>query len=340
MYIKSIATAAIIIACATYDADAIQYRRDRASVKITGYGNAGLIEPDFQDPLFLGDWRVRAQGNYAIAAGQTLGAVYSIDAQTVDGDEYIDDLFLLYENRQYGRIEFGLTESIAGKLGLGVPDVGGLRMNDNPLFYKKISPHGPVIADTALDTGDQSLRINIASVPTGVAQYGLSIAGGRHDYKFAADGGIKIRRPAGKLKTAISIGASYMDRPDNFNADPYAPNVTADWRTQLTAGVNIQYNSWIWGLSGRAIYDKNPIGIASDGISVGSGVSYDLMKYSVSLSYLFSDTGIWHGDAEKYADHTVMASMRYKYSENVWGWTSVGMTTKTPFVAAGIRLNF
>lgn len=320
--------------------DAWQYKSDRFGLKITGYGNAGIIEPDFETPDFVGDWHARAQANYAIATGQTLGLVYALDSQTLDKDKFSEDLFLLYENRNYGRVEFGLTDSIAAKLGLGLPDVGGLRVNDNPLYYKKISPKGPVIADATIDTGDQSLRVNLVSVPTAPVQYGISVAGITDDYKFTLDAGMKIRRPSGKIKTAFSLGASYMDAPDNYNADPYAPRLTADWRAQVAAGVNIQYNSWVWGVNTRLIYDKNPVGTPSDGIVAGTGVSYDILNYSISLSYVFSDTGIWDHDVDDYYDNTVIASFRYKYSENVQGWMSLGLTTDKPFAAAGIRLVF
>lgn len=329
----------LIAAGAATNADAWQFTRGPATFRITGYGTAGIIEPDFDKPDFLGDWRVRAQAAHSAGRDKSVGLVYALDAQTVDNDDYIDDLFMIYEDKRYGRMEAGLTESIAGKLGLGLPDVGGLRMNDNPLFYKKISPHGPVIADTTLDTGDKALRVNLVSGP-GTVQYGLSAAGITDDYKFALDAGLKMRRAAGKLKAAMSLGASLMDAPDNYNAAPYAPNVSADWRAQATAGVNLQYNSWVWGATARLIYDRNPSGPSSDGIAAGTGVSYDLLKYSVSVSYVFSDTGVWHDDNDNYADHTVVASFRYKYNENISGWMSAGMTTETPFFAAGMRLNF
>jgi len=92
-------------------------------------------------------------------------------------------------------------------------------------------------------------------------------------------------------------------------------------------------------VSARVIYDENPIGPQSDGIAAGTGVSYDLLNYSVSLSYLFTDTGIW-GDAPNYDDHTVIASFRYKYSQNVDGWISTGLSTSKAFLSAGMRLTF
>lgn len=338
--ILSVLSVATIVGGVTHAADALQYRKDRFALRVTGFLDGGIIEPDFESPLFIGDGKLRAQANYAVAAGQTLGLVYSLDAQRIQAHRYVTDAFMLFEDRGMGRIEFGLTESIAAKLGLGLPDVGGLRMNDNPIFYKRISPHGTVVTDTTLDTGFKALRVNLASAPTNPVQYGLSVAGLTDDYKFAVDAGAKWRRPAGKLKTALSLGASFMDAPDNFYQSEFSPRVTADWRAQGTVGLNLQYNSIVWGTTFRAIYDQNPVGTVSDGIAAGTGFSYDLLQYTVSLSYIFSDTGIWHSDIENYTDHTVIASLRYKYSENVSGWMSVGMTTETPFLAVGLRIGF
>lgn len=321
-------------------ADALQYKSGRAAFRLTGYGTAGILEPDFDAPEFVGDWRVRGQFNYAVAAGQSLGAVYSIDQIAIDEDKFMREAFAFFESRDYGRIEVGFTDSIARKLGVGLPDVGGLRVNDKPLFYKKITPDGAVIADTAISTGRSALRANIVTVPNAPAQVGLSVAGAADDYDYAVDAGLKIRRPTGKLKTALSLGASFMQNPDGYETETYNPHVTADWRAQASAGLNLQYNSWIWAATARVIYDRNPVGPVSDGLVVGTGVSYDILNYSISLTYMFSDTGIWDRDVKNYDDHSVIGSFRYKYSENVDGWMSLGLTTETPFLAVGMRLTF
>ena len=41
------------------------------------------------------------------------------------------------------------------------------------------------------------------------------------------------------------MGASFIDKPTNFAGDIYAPRSNADWRGQISAGLNLQYNSWI-----------------------------------------------------------------------------------------------
>lgn len=333
------ATGLVAILYAMRPADAFETKIHDATLRVTGYGTAGMIEPDSKKPDFLGDWSARAQLSYNPMATHTIGMVYSLDAQNAEQHDYIDDLFVLWQSRDFGRIEIGMTDSIASKMGLGLPDVGGLRVNDNPLFYKKINPDGPIVADGAVDSGTD-MRINLATAVHNGAQYGVSVAGLSDDFDYAIDAGAKFRLPRGKVKTAISLGASFMDNPDNFQADPYAPNLTADWRAQGSVGLNVQYNSWIWGLNARAVYDQNAKSRASDGISAGTGISYDILNYSLSLSYILSDTGIWHSDANKYMDNTVVTSFRYKYSKNVDGWTSLGVTSHTPFLAAGLRLTF
>ena len=323
-------------------AEPIEYKYEDVTLRVSGYGTAGMIEPDFalNNAKFLGDWSVRGQMTYDADNTHRLGFVYSLDEQAVDGGEYIDDLFALWQVKGLGRVEAGLTDSVAKKLGLGLPDVGGLRINNNPLIYKHIKPKGAVIPDTILDTNDDDMRINVVSAQNNGMQYGLSLAGGGKDYDFTLDGGIKMRRPNGKTKTAYSLTASFMSRPDDFKQSQFSPRVTADWRAQLAAAMNVQYNSWMFALTSRAIYDKNQIGAVSDGFILGAGASYDLLKYTVSLSYTFSDTGVWNNDVDDFIEHMVVSSLRYKYSEYVDGWMSIGMSSKTPFVSAGMRITF
>ena len=120
----------------------IEYKDDNFTARVSGYGNIGMIEPDFalQNSRFLGDWSLRGQMTYDVNETYRLGMVYSLNQQTIDDGDYINDLFALWQVRDFGRIEIGLTDSVAEKLGLGLPDVGGLRMNDNPLIFKQIEP--------------------------------------------------------------------------------------------------------------------------------------------------------------------------------------------------------
>ena len=90
------------------------------------------------------------------------------------------------------------------------------------------------------------------------------------------------------------------------------------------------------------IYDHKPTNISSDGFVAGTGVSYDLLQYSVSLNYLYSDTTVWkhseNNTTRKY--NTVLASFRYKYSENAHLFMSGGITADKPFFAVGLKAGF
>lgn len=329
------------ICCACASADALEYKFNDNSFRISGFGTAGMINPDMETPLFIGDWRVRGQFTNSSLEHMKLGLVYALDQAALDKGNFSREVFGFVQSQTVGRIEFGFTDSIARKLGLGLPDVGGLRINDRPLYNEKIHADGPIIADTTLTSGrSKSLRINAVTNTDNGIQYGISASGITDDYDWAIDAGLKLRKSSGKVKTAYSVGASFMSQPDNFDNEVYTPGVTADWRSQLSLGMNLQYNSWIWGLTTRIIYDHNPIGPISDGIVVGTGVSYDLLKYTVSLTYMMSDTGIWQNDVADFVDHTTIASFRYKYSEFVDGWISGGITATTPFISAGMRITF
>ena len=141
-------------------ANAIQYDTGKFSIKLTGYGTSGIIEPDFESTLFIGDWRARTQATYAINDEYKLGLVYALDEAALDKGNFSRETFGFIESRSFGRLEFGWTDSIARKLGIGLPDVGGLRINDRPIYNEKIIPNGPVIADTTLTSGrNNALRV-------------------------------------------------------------------------------------------------------------------------------------------------------------------------------------
>jgi len=312
----------------------------RYSWKFTGYGTVGTMLVG-QDTFFPIDWRARGQMNYAAAAGRTLGAVYAIDQLAIETRHVQREALLFLEDEKMGRMEIGLTDSIATKLGVGLPDVGGLRLNDYSNLYRYANGGNPLISNTTVGGTRYALRATMASVPTKAMQYGLSFAPKNSYFNSQTDFGLKIREPDGKTKTSFAFGASYTDRPHNMAAEIYAPRATANWRAQASAGFNLQYNSLIWGTSARMIYDQNPIGARSDGVSAGTGVSYDFLSYTGSISYIFSDIGIWGN--QSYRTHTAIASVRYKYGEYFDIWMSAGMVSGArtdPFAAAGFRATF
>ena len=328
-------------------ANAIDYKTGNWNFKLDGDGMVGFLEPKNDKIIFINDWDVKAQISYNINRTQRIGAVYSIDADCVEDKEYVHDAFILFEDRDYGRAEFGLTHSIARKMGLGLPDVGYLRINNKSILHKKLDLNRVLISDTTATTGHESLRLNLATRTTNYGQYGLSISGGNDDYKYAIDGAVKIKRPNGKLKSAYSVAISYMDNPENYSENSFSPSVTADWRGQIALGLNLQYNSIIWGTSVRMIYDEKPIMQTADGLIAGTGLSYDLLQSSISLSYLFSDTKVWeHRDkiTNQKMDgdyvHTILASFRYKYAKYTSLFMSGGLTDSTPFFAVGIKTGF
>lgn len=332
----------LILCAATMasDASALSTHAGNFDFALTGYGTAGIIEPNFDKPDFVGDFRLRGQIGYNISHSHALGIVYLIDEDAVYEKDWKHDAFAFWQWRRVGRVEAGFTDSVAHKLGLGLPDVGGLRLNHNSLIYRKMGTDGPVIANPTITTGADALRVNIVSASNSNVQYGMSVSGITGDYDFGADVGIKIKYSENKTKYALSLGGSFIDKPNGYSPEDICDKVTADWRAQIALGLNVQYNSWIFALTGRVIYDENPIGTPADGFVTGAGLSYDLLKYTLSLSYLFSDTGVFHDNADNYADHTVVGSFRYKYSEYIDGWASLGLSRGEPFVAAGLRLTF
>ena len=339
----------LITLCCLFCANAyaLDYSNNNWKFTLDADGMLGFLETKDDKPLGIHDWDVKAQAFYKLNADQRIGAVYSVDAACVDDNEYVHDAFVLFQDKTVGRAEFGLTHSIARKMGLGLPDVGYLRINNKSILYNKLNLNKVLISDTTATTGHDSLRLNLATIATDYGQYGISIAGGGDDFDFALDTAVKFKQPFGKLKTAYSVALSYMDKPHGYEENSYTPPVYADWRSQMALGVNLQYNSFVFGVSTRLIYDENPTQKTSDGFVAGTGISYEFLQSSLSLNYLFSDTNLWkHHDKitgeEISGDYTntVIASFRHKYTENTSLFMSGGIANTTPFFAVGLKTGF
>ena len=322
------------------------YSVDNWRFKLNADGMIGFLQDNSDQSDFIDDWEIKAQLFYRFNQSQRFGAVYSIDADSVEDKEYIHNAFILFEDKDVGRIEFGLTNSVARKMGLGLPDVGYLRINHDSLLHKELDLKRVLISDTTATTGHKALHLNLATKNTEYGQYGISFSGLTDDYNYAVDMAVKIKQPAGKLKAAYSLALSYMNKPENYSENSFTPTVTADWRGQVALGLNLQYNSWIWGLSARMIYDENPLNIPADGFVAGTGLSYDLLQYSISLNYIYSDTTVWKHESNnmtrEYNDyiHTLLASFRYKYSETAHLFMSGGTADTKPFFAVGLKVGF
>ena len=172
--INKFSLAAFLLLVSGAGASALQFDTGKFSFKLSGYGTGGMIQPKLQTPVFIGDWRVRGQMNFSPNDEHKFGAVYALDAAALDDGRAMREAFGFYELRDAGRIELGFTDSIARKLGVGLPDVGGLRINDRPIFHKKIVPAGPVISDTTLTTVNNNSLVIRASIATPFLSMALS----------------------------------------------------------------------------------------------------------------------------------------------------------------------
>lgn len=331
----------------TCNAYALDYEYGNWKFALNAEGMIGFLENRTEKVNLIDDWDIKGQIFYNLNDTQRFGAVYSIDAACVENDEYVHDAFVLFEDKDIGRTELGLTHSIARKMGLGLPDVGSLRIHDQSILYKKLDLKKVLISDPTMTTGHDALRLNLATSAHEYGQFGFSMAGGSDEYDYSFDIAYKLRQPLGKLKSAYSVAFSYMNNLDEYEENSFTPAVTADWRGQMALGINLQYNSWIWGTSARLIYDENPVAKKGDGLFVGTGVSYDFLQSSISLTYMYSNTKLWeHKDKITQNDldgdylNTVLASFRYKYSPNTSLFMSGGIADTTPFFAVGLKSGF
>jgi len=327
-------------------ASALDFGQGQWKGKLTGDGAVGGAWSDAIDQYIVSDFRIRAQGTYTMPSDWTFGAVYAIDQISTEHHYYARDAFVFTESK-FGRAEIGWTDSIATKLGLGLPDVGGLRLNDYSIVYDIVNRDIPVISNPTIGQR-YAFRATAVSIPQNPWQIGMSVAPWSNNFKSDTDIGVKYRAGEGKTKWALSFGGTFIDSPRDLRTDFQTPHLTADWRAEVSAGANIQYNSWVIGLNARGIYDEHAVGAPSDGIRLGAGASYDFLNYTASLSYIFSDIGIWRTSqttaAPSMIAHTMVASIRYKLNKYFDIWASGGGVASgsdtSPFAAAGIHGKF
>jgi len=322
-------------------AHAFSYNRHGVGLRLNGHAMGGAALPESA----IYDYRIRGQTNYAVRGGWTLGAVYSMDNVAYEFGRVYSDAFIFTEG-PYGRAELGFTESVAAKLGVGLPDVGALRISNSPILYKITDTDG-VISNPGVTGSRYAFRASTVSVPTRPFQIGISVAPFDSRFNSATDFGVKYRQPHGRTKYAIAFGAGHMDGPRALYADLYTPKVTASSRSQATLGANIQHRSWNIGATVRGIYDRNAESAPSDGLQTGAGVSYDFLNWSASGSYILSNIGIWDNNPDypnSITTHTGIASLRYKIDKHFNVFASAGAVSQSgdvqPFIAAGLHGQF
>ena len=295
---------------------ALEYPYGANTFRLNAAGGAVYMHDNLYD-----NYLVRAQYDRRAWGGWNFGAVYSIDSPAADAGYYARDAFL-YAGMEYGRIEAGWTESVAAKMALVLPDVSGLRLHNAALFYRRGADR---LITTPVIFGNQyAFRANLATPPTNAWQLGVSQTVWARDFDFSSDVGLRYRDTDGSLKTSLSFGASYIDRPSGMIGDWFLPAISADARYQATIGINIQSGSLIWAATAKAIVDDGA-DVVADGTQFGTGLSYEFLRWSFSADYIFSNVG-WH---QSQIAHTGILSAKYKFNSYFSMWGSVG--------AVGIR---
>jgi hypothetical protein len=315
-------------------ANGYEYRHGQSTVRLSAAGSAGIMSGGV-----FADYLLRVQSSKNMRDGWSWGFVYSIDDPAMDAG-YTKDMFAYVETK-YGRIEAGWTESVASKLALVLPDVGGLRLNNAPLFL----PDGYAgITNPAIRGNQYAFRVNLATLPSNPWQLGVGQTIYAPEFDSSTDVGIRYRNPNGRTKTSLSLGFSYIANPRGMIGDNFLRPVYADARYQGTIGANIQWGSLIWAATFKAVVDDDPAGFISDGIQAGTGLSYEFLSWSAGADYVFSDIGVWRA-GKNIAAHTGILSARYKITKYFSLTGSMGVVVAEGmdpdfFMAAGIGINF
>ena len=142
----------------SFTANALENNYGNLNIKLSGYGTAGYVNTDNKSN-FANDWYIRAQASYHKSKNWLFGAVISHSAWYLAQEKPAMDAFTYVES-PWGRAELGWTDTIATKLGLGLPDVSGLRINKDLIIYDFIDIE-PTISRTSISGAQFAFRVNV-----------------------------------------------------------------------------------------------------------------------------------------------------------------------------------
>ena len=89
------------MACMSLSAYALEYESGNNSFKLTGYGTIGMINPDIETPLFIGDWRVRGQFTNSDINNTQFGLVYALDQAALDKGNFSRETFVFLQSKKF-----------------------------------------------------------------------------------------------------------------------------------------------------------------------------------------------------------------------------------------------
>lgn len=275
--------------------------------------------------------------------GSTFSELLSSNKDYSSKNQYgLLDAFIYFQN-EMGRIEIGRNDSIACKLHVFSPEVSGLRMHKESLIYKYLLFNENTLTTTSASSLDSLNRITIATRNINNFQFGIGYTPGgkinnteERELGNSFDFGLKYKNDSNKIKTTTSFGFAYLDKPIGEFEDIYAGEIKADYRLEFSSGINLSYNSFTFGTSGRYVYDKDNINNIDNKYIISTGLSYDLLKWSTSIGYYYSHNSV---DITK----TLIYSNRYKFNQTFDIWLSLGQVYSNKdsnFLASGIGIKF
>jgi len=322
----------------------IDWYYGRNTFSASGDGHLGSLDNESA----FARYNLRLSARRLLSNKLSVGVIYGIDEFTVDQGFFAKDGFLFLET-EWGRIETGWTESIATKMGLTLPDVGGTRINNAPFF---LTDDFIGITNPRIFGNQFAWRANIATMPTKPVQFGMGRTFWNQTqagFNNSTDIALRFRKPEGRIKSSISAGFAYVEKPRGFQSDAFLPPVFADTRYQGTLAGNLQWGSLLLAVTSKVTIDDNPdvshSGFRTDGLQVGGGASYDVLSLSFSANYIYSSIGIFGNEIIN--NHTAIISARYKIDKFFSIWTTGGSLFSSqaaiginPFISGGITARF
>lgn len=289
----------------------------------------------------MGDGEIQFVGEKQLDKNSLAGFQVDLETHFKGSDDVTDEVFVYYQNN-YGRIEAGLTKSVAEKAHVGAPFVGNIDLDESFAFSFIENPGVEISSSTALNSDQEINKISYITPPRQsgfqfsagyIPGNGMSGSEGLHHEDFtlkkedsfdsAYVSSLKYKQTFGALSlTVSSAAAEYKDVVYDT-----ATNLKGN-QTEGSFGINLSYRGFVIG---GAYKDIKADEVLTPGASAGVaklnsksysfGAAYEFGPIMTSLSYLGSKV---EAGTEDDAMNLYVLSGRYFMSKSTSLAASIG----------------
>jgi predicted porin len=303
-------------------------------------GQDDMDDHDYNEFDVIGDGEIRFSLEKEMKHGIAGGFVFEVESEFKSANDVTDEVFGYLQHKDYGRLELGLTKSIAEKVHLSAPFVGNIYLDESFAFAFLDDMDIKYMDETYLNSDQEANKVSYITPKWKGLQVSLGYIPGNGDreadglshedyslerddtFKYGVVSSITYSNKFGDWDVSLSLAGVYY-KDVHFDLDE--ENVGG--QNEASLGFNLGYNAFVLGGAFKIVeteYDRGAdyAMIAMDeGSSYSFGLSYEFGPLMASLSYLGS---LVDSDDEEDKMDMYSLSLRYSLSKYAYLASSAG----------------